>query len=209
MNFLEILICLVIGYLLGSLSPSALLSRVKKVNFREKGTGNLGASNTMIILGKGYGAFVMLFDILKAYFASKLAKLLFPQLALAGLIAGFAAVVGHVFPFYLRFQGGKGLAAFGGMVLAYKPWLFLGLLTFGLILMAIVNYSYVMPMSAAVLFALYVALTSGDVWATLLAIAASLLVIVKHWSNIGKAKRGEETGVREVVRSKPLTKIES
>lgn len=205
---MEILICLIIGYLLGSLNPAALLSKVKKVNFREQGTGNLGASNTMILLGKGYGALVMLFDILKAFAASKLAKLLFPQLVLAGMIAGLAAVIGHVFPFYMRFQGGKGLAAFGGMVLAYKPWLFVALLTLGVILMAIVNHSFVMPMSAAVLFALYVAFTSGDFWATLIAIAASLIVIIKHWSNIGKAKRGEEAGVREVIRSKPLAKSE-
>lgn len=205
---MEILICLIIGYLLGSLNPAALLSKVKKVNFREQGTGNLGASNTMILLGKGYGALVMLFDILKAFAASKVAKLLFPQLVLAGMIAGLAAVIGHVFPFYMRFQGGKGLAAFGGMVLAYKPWLFVALLTLGVILMAIVNHSFVMPMSAAVLFALYVAFTSGDFWATLIAIAASLIVIIKHWSNIGKAKRGEEAGVREVIRSKPLAKSE-
>lgn len=203
---MEIIVCLIIGYLLGSLNPAALLASVKKINFREQGTGNLGASNAMILLGKGYGAFVMVFDILKAFAASKLAKLLFPQIALAGLIAGFAAVVGHVFPFYMKFQGGKGLAAFGGMVLAYKPWLFAALLTLGVILMVIVNYSYVMPMSAAVLFALYVVLTSGDIWTTLLAIAASLLVIVKHWSNIGKAKRGEEIKVRDLIRDKILTK---
>lgn len=121
---LETVISLVIGYLLGTLSPAALFAKLKKVNLRKRGTGNLGATNTTMVLGKQYGALVMILDIGKAFLACKLAELLFPELAVAGLLAGAAAVVGHIYPFYMKFKGGKGLAAFGGMILAYNPWMF-------------------------------------------------------------------------------------
>lgn len=121
----------IIGYLLGCLSPAALISKIKRKNLRKNGTGNLGATNVMLNFGKRFGALVMLFDIFKAFAAYKLAELLFPSAAFVGIAAGFAAVVGHVFPFYMKFKGGKGLAAFAGMVLAYNPWLFLFLLLTG------------------------------------------------------------------------------
>lgn len=199
---MEIIICLLLGYLVGSLNPAALLAKLKNVNLRESGTKNLGASNTLLVMGKGYGALVMVLDILKAVFSAKIAKILLPQLAIAGLVAGLGAVIGHIFPFYMHFQGGKGLAAFGGMVLAFDPLMFLALLLLGLVLMLMVNYSFVVPMSAAALFPVLVAVKTKSLCATLTAAAASLLVIVKHWSNIGKAKRGEETKVRDVIRTK-------
>lgn len=196
---MKIFICLLIGYLLGSVNPAALLSKLKKKNLREMGTHNLGASNTMLVLGKGYGALVMTFDILKAWSASKIARLLFPQMMLAGLLAGLGAVLGHIFPFYMHFDGGKGLAAFGGMALAYDPVLFLALLLLGILLMLLVNASYVVPMSAAPLFVLAVALQTKSLAATLIAAAAGTLIIVKHWSNIGKAKQGNELDIRKFI----------
>ena len=131
---MKILLCILIGYLIGSLNPAALLSKLKKKDLRKQGTGNLGATNTMIVLGKGYGALVMLFDVAKAFASVKLAQLLFADLAVAGILAGSAAVIGHIYPFYLKFQGGKGLAAFGGMILAVDPLLFIILLVIALTL---------------------------------------------------------------------------
>lgn len=194
--------CIMLGYLLGSINPAALLSKLKNVNFRNQGTGNLGASNTLLLLGKGYGALVMAFDIFKAWFSAKLARTLFPQLVLAGLIASAAAVVGHVFPFYLKFHGGKGLAAFGGMVLAYNPPIFLFLLILCIVLMLIVNYSWVMPITAGFLFPILAAFHSRDLVVTLICTAASVLILVKHWSNIDKARRGDEIKIRDFIQGK-------
>lgn len=197
----EISLSLLIGYLLGTLSPAALLSKIKKMDLRNIGTKNLGASNTMLVLGKGYGALVMVIDIAKAVIAAKIAKWLFPKLAVAGLLAGLGAVIGHVYPFYMGFRGGKGLAAFGGMVLAYKPIYFVILLCLGLVLMIIVNFSAVMPMSAAVLFPILVWFDSGDWCMALTAAAASLLVIIKHWSNIEKGKSGRDLNIRKFIKN--------
>lgn len=203
---MEITVCLVIGYLLGSLNPAALLSKWKHTNLREQGTRNLGASNATIVLGKKYGALVMVLDIFKAFLAAKAAKWLFPKLFVAGLLAGLGAVIGHIFPFYMNFKGGKGLAAFGGLALAHSPWMFLILLTLGVVLMIVVNHSYVMPMSVAVLLPIMVLIQTQRLDAFLICVAAGILIIVKHWSNIGKAKRGEEFLIRNFIKEKLLTK---
>lgn len=198
---MEIAATILTGYLLGSLSPSALLGKIKQADLRSQGTKNLGASNTMLVIGKKFGALVMIFDIFKGFFAAKLAKILFPQLAFAQLLAGLSAVVGHIFPFYLKFKGGKGLAAFGGMVLACDPLVFLCLLVLGIILMLLTNASAAMPISAGFLFPILTLIRSQSLTAFILAAAAGGLIIVKHWSNIGKARRGEDIKIRSFVKN--------
>ena len=206
---MKTIISLAIGYLLGSLNPAELIANIKKQDLRKQGTGNLGASNTMLVFGKALGALVMLFDIAKAYVSYKLALRLFPQARLAGLAAGLGAVTGHVYPFYLNFKGGKGLAAFGGMVLAYDPWIFLVLLIFGIILMIIFNYSAVLPMSAGILFPLLAAIRSKDLGVFLLALAASVLIMVKHASNVAKGRSGKDIDIRRFIRENIFHKSHS
>ncbi len=189
-----------IGYLIGSLSPSALLAKIKKQNLKEQGTGNLGATNTMLILGKSYGAFVMLLDIFKAFAASRIAVALFPELKLAGLLSGVFSVVGHVFPFYLKFRGGKGLAAFGGMILAFDPLMFLLLLALTLTLMFVFNYGVAMPFSAAILFPVLALLSTKNLAVFALALAAGLLLVFKHLPNLKRALKKEDKTVRDYMK---------
>lgn len=198
------ILCLLMGYLLGSVNPAAMISKVKKDDLRKKGTGNLGASNTMLVFGKKLGVLVMIFDIAKAWCASKLAQMLFPQLRMIGLTAGFGAVLGHVFPFYMGFRGGKGLAAFAGMVLAYDSRMFFALLIFGVILMIIVNYSAVVPISAGILFPVLTLLRSCDLGAFLVALAAGVLIIVKHSGNLVKGRKGEDIDIRDFIKKEIL-----
>lgn len=201
---MEISICIALGYLLGALNPAALFARLKKVNLRESGTKNLGASNAMIVLGRSYGAIVMVFDIFKAYFAAKVAKWLFPQLVIAGYLAGLAAVVGHVFPFYMHFQGGKGLAAFGGLVCFHSPWLLLFYLTVGVALMILINRRVFLPMFAAATFPIVVLVQTGDCGIFLICTVASALIVWRHWENLFKVKRGQEKPLREIIATKVI-----
>jgi len=203
---MEHILSLIIGYLMGCFNPAALLGRKKHVDLKQTGTKNLGASNALIVLGRSAGIIVMAVDILKAWLAAKIARLLFPRVVLAWAIAGFGAILGHVFPFHLHFSGGKGLAAFGGMVCAYSPWLLLFYLTVGVALMLLVNRSVFLPMFGAVTFPLIVYYTTRDPGLLLVCLAASALVAWRHWSNIGKVQRGEESPVRDVFRKKIFKK---
>ncbi len=199
---MNVIYSVVIGYLLGSLSPSALLSKIKRKNLRDHGTGNLGATNTLLVLGKWYGIFVMFFDIFKAVVAVKIAQILFPRLAVAGLIAGGSAVVGHIYPFYLNFKGGKGLASFGGLVLGTSPLMFVILLTIALVLMFIINYTVAVPISAAILFPILYGIKTGDLVDFLIALSVSVLIIANHIPNIRRVRRGDDVKMREFVKER-------
>lgn len=197
---MDIFICLLTGYFFGSLNPAALLSGRKGIDLRQEGTQNLGASNALLVMGKKQGLLVMFFDILKAYLPYKLMQFLFPKLYVAGMLTGAAAVVGHVFPFYLGFRGGKGLASFAGFVMAYNPRIFLFLLILSITLVLLVNYSFIMPFSGAILFPLLATASSKDPWISLICFAVGGLVLVKHWGNLGRALRGEDIKIREYIR---------
>lgn len=201
-TFWKVLFCIVNGYLLGSLNPAALLARIKKTNLRVEGTGNLGATNTTMVLGKRYGVLVMVFDVGKAYIACKLAAFLLPEWEIAILLAGAATVLGHMFPFYMKFQGGKGVAAFGGMILAFDPWIFLILLINAVVLMLIINYGVVGPMSASALFPVMVGVRSRSILEALVCAVTGLLIMLKHWNVFERMRNGSETKVRDFLRGK-------
>ena len=188
------------GYLLGSLSPSSLISKVKNKDIRQSGTKNLGATNVALNFGKGFGTVVMAFDISKSFVSFKLIEIAFPTSALASMLAGGAAVAGHVFPAHHGFKGGKGLASFAGLVLAYNPQIFLFLALTGIVLMLMVNYSFILPFYGALVFPLLVARREESIFVCLVAFAASALVFVKHYPNMVKAKNGEDKTVREYIR---------
>ncbi len=203
---MKLVLCLIFGYLIGTLSPSALVSKVKKKNLRDNGTGNLGATNVMLNFGKAYGVLVMLFDIFKAYITVKLAAYLFPSDQLIPLIAGTAVVVGHIFPFYMKFKGGKGLAAYGGLVLAYYPFAFLVLLLLGIALMLILNYAVFIPASAAILFPVFVGLHTASIPAVIAATTAGAILIYAHIDNLQAAFSGTAPKIRDYLKNDFISK---
>lgn len=180
------------GYLIGCISPSAWISKKKKVDLTKEGTKNLGATNTALVLGKKAGIFVMLFDIAKSFFSYKIARVLFPHLAIAGIIACIGAILGHCFPVFMDFHGGKGLAAFGGLVLAYKPWMFIAIVIPGVILMTILNTGVAVPMLASVMFPVLVFLESRRLDELLAVLVACGIIVVMHWSNLQRAREKKD-----------------
>lgn len=203
---MENIICLIIGYFCGCVSPAAIIAKAKGVDLRSSGSGNLGGTNTMLVIGPKYGFAVMILDAMKAIAAAKIAKWLFPKLVAAGLVAALGAILGHIFPFHMGFRGGKGLAAFGGFVCFYDPWLLVFYLTVGVALMLVFNYSVFLPIFASVTFPVIVLVQTGDLGLFLISAATGVLVTWRHWENIGKIRRGEERPVREVFATKVLKK---
>lgn len=185
-------VSLVIGYFIGCLHPARLVSRKRQVDLKQTGTGNLGATNTALVLGRKAGYFVLFFDMLKSILSYKLARTLFPALRVAGLIAGIGVILGHCFPVFLRFQGGKGLASFGGLVLAHDPLLFVVLLSLGIGLSLVLNYGVYLAVSATMLFPVGCWFRSHDPAVTAVSAAAGGVVLAMHAGNLRRAITGED-----------------
>lgn len=176
-----------LGYLIGCINPAAILGKHYHVNLKEEGTGNLGATNTLLVLGRKAGIFVALFDIFKSYFSARIARMLFPQLLVAGMIASLGAILGHCFPITMHFDGGRGLASFGGMILAYNISMFLFILVTGWTMMVVFDAGVAATVWGCIVFPLLVLWRDGIGSEFLLALAASGLLIYMHTDKIRKA----------------------
>lgn len=181
-----------LGYFIGCTNPAMWISKKKNVNLKEEGTGNLGATNTAYVLGKRAGYFVLCFDIIKSYFSFKLAKWLFPKLLIAGILASIGCILGHCFPVTMHFQGGKGLAAFGGLILAYSPWMFFTIISVGIALMFALNTGVIAPFMGCVLFPVLAYFSDHDTMELLAVTAASAIIFATHFSNFRMARRRED-----------------
>ena len=171
-----------IGYLLGSSNMAYYLAKYKGVDLRGNGSGNPGASNAMILMGWKAGILVGAHDIGKASLAVWLCQTLFPSLPVAGEVAGAACVLGHLFPFYLRFRGGKGFASYLGMI-AVLNWRFLlGLVVVMAVLVLLTDYIVVGTVTTVVSYPVY-CLTTHHFLAALLLATLSLLIMYKHREN--------------------------
>ncbi|MBP3300067.1 MAG: glycerol-3-phosphate acyltransferase [Clostridia bacterium] len=196
---LELSVSALLGYLIGNIIPAALLDKIKKAGLRKKGTRNLGATNTLLVLGKKWGVLVLIFDMLKAFFAVYLAQWIFPLQPLSGMVSGTCAVLGHVFPFYMGFRGGKGLAAFGGLVLAVDWRLFLLLLGVDAVLVLLTDVWVVTPFFAGIFFPLLYGIFFHDLWGALVAALAGAVLIYKNVEGLRRALRGEDKSVRQTL----------
>ena len=192
-------ICVIIGYLTGCVNPSYILGKLKRVDMRRSGTKNLGASNAFISLGRGWGVFVMLFDIFKSLLAVFICSLLFPELALAGIVAGSSCVLGHNHPFYLGFRGGKGLASYGGFVLAISPTLFFLLLFFCLTIAFLLNYGCTIALTASLIFPVLAGIKFNSIAAFFIVAICSASMFYKHTENLRRIKAGEERQFRAFI----------
>lgn len=183
---------LILGYFVGCINPARMVAKKKNVDLKTEGTGNLGATNTALVLGKKAGYFVLFFDMLKSVFSYRLARIIFPQLGLAGLIAGIGVLVGHAFPVFAHFQGGKSLASFGGLVLVHDPLQFAVLLTLGIVMAFALNYGVYLAVTAAALFPFFSYLRSGSLPVFLATGVASAIVLLLHLGNLRRAITGED-----------------
>jgi len=181
-----------LGYLIGCINPASWIAQKKHVNLKEEGTKNLGATNTAIVMGKKAGIFVLIFDIAKSFLSYKLAKWLFPRLLIAGILASIGCILGHCFPVTMHFQGGKGLAAFGGLILAYSPCIFLTIISVGIALMFLLNTGVIAPFMGCVMFPAMVYFSGHDLMETAAVTVASAIIFATHFSNFRMARRKED-----------------
>lgn len=190
---------LVLSYVLGATPTSYWVGRAfHGKDLRREGSGNLGATNVFRVLGWQWAVPVVVLDVLKGY----VPVAVFPALAGAGfgwtLAFGAAAIAGHVFSFWVRFRGGKGVATGGGVFLGLAPWAVLGALGVWCLLTFTTGYVSLGSVGAALVLPLLVALTPhrGGVGLVAFAVALAAFVIWAHRANVRRLLRREEHGFR-------------
>ena len=183
---------LLIGYLLGAIPFGLILTRLGGAgDLRNIGSGNIGATNVLRTGHKGLAAATLLLDAAKGAAAVVLARAISPDYAVLGAVGAF---LGHCYPLWLRFRGGKGVATLLGIALALLP---VAGLVFALVwagLLALTRYSSVAGMSAAVALPVTAA-TLGSFELVVLFLALALIVLWKHRGNIGRLLSGTEPRV--------------
>lgn len=191
---------LAVAYLLGSIPFGYLLVRIfRKEDVRSTGSGNIGATNVARSGGKGLGILTLLLDLLKAFVAVKIAAHFAPgtpgfpsDLAVA---AGIAAILGHVFPIWLRFKGGKGVASALGVFIALAPLAALCALGVFIVVFALTRYVSLASILAAIMLPVFCLLWMPDRSPIFVGgvIFLALLVIAKHHGNISRLMQGKES----------------
>ena len=198
------LLLIVLAYLIGSIPSSVWVSKYFfEIDIREYGSGNAGATNTYRVLGPKWGTIVMIADMVKGIIAVKLALLL-PEyfdsdtrLQTLQIGLGLAAVVGHIFPIWADFRGGKGVATLFGIVLGISPWTALscvGVFLLVLYLTRFVSLSSILASIAFPVFILVIFNVDNHVY-RVFAIAVALMVLLTHQKNIGRLLKGVESKV--------------
>jgi acyl phosphate:glycerol-3-phosphate acyltransferase len=198
-----IAILIVLAYLIGSIPTAVWVSKkIYGIDIREHGSGNAGATNTFRILGSKAGSAVMLVDMLKGFIAVKLSILSaftwtsepFVNLQV-GL--GLAAVVGHIFPIWADFRGGKGIATLFGMILGIQPLVAVSLVAVFMLMLYLTRYVSLSSISASVAFPLLILFIfrEPELSYRLFAIATACLVILTHYKNINRLINGNESKV--------------
>jgi len=202
-QILSYVLTAVAAYLLGSIPTGFLVARAKGIDIRKVGSGNIGATNALRVLGKPAGILVLLVDALKGWVAVRVVAMLIVEQfsspdvvgrdrVIAAIVASLFAVLGHNYPCWLGFKGGKGIATSAGVLAALVPWALLIIFSAWLVLFAATRYVSIgsLAASAALPFATW--LTTRDWTLTAVTGAMGVLAIYKHKGNIQRLMNGTE-----------------
>ncbi len=196
------LIGIILAYLLGSIPSSVWIGRIFfKIDVREHGSGNAGATNTIRVLGTVPGLIVLLLDLLKGFAAVKLGAFFISsdasvnQIAMYELFFAAAALLGHIFPIYVGFKGGKGVATLFGVLLALFPLTFLMMIGIFIITLLITSYVSVSSMIAAVAcpFLTIFVVHEKAIPLIILSILVAIFIPLTHRKNIKRLREGTES----------------
>jgi len=197
------LVCLLIGYAFGCIQSAFIVGKVtKNLDVREHGSGNAGTSNVIRVIGKRAGIAVFVIDVLKAIAAYMVCALLFNGSGsfidggyngiLPGLYAGFGVVLGHNFPFFLKFKGGKGIASMLGVMLALDWRAALPTYAIGFIILMATRYMSLTSLSMTLLFLPLLLFFNHRPETLLVAVVMAAMAFFLHRGNIQRLWSGTE-----------------
>lgn len=197
-------ILVVAAYLIGSIPTSVWISKTFfGIDIRDYGSGNAGATNTYRVLGKKWGTIVMVVDLLKGFIATSLYILIPHYLAnelhrtnlMIGL--GLASVIGHIFPIWANFRGGKGVATLLGMALAIQPIVAACCIAVFLLVLYLTRFVSLSSMLAGIAFMIFILFifNEKETLYRIFAVLVALMVVLTHQKNIGRILKGTESKV--------------
>lgn len=204
MSVLRLLFILILSYFLGSIATAVWAGKIfHGVDVREHGSGNAGATNVIRVLGWKTGIPVLLVDVLKGWLATMLPVFFnlagqdTAQLTNYQIIAGLAVVLGHIFPVFAGFRGGKGVATIFGVLLAIHPLVTLSCLGVFLFVLLISGYVSLSSMSAGVAFPLFLLFffDTSSIFLKVFSILVAAGIIITHRKNIKRLLKGEESKI--------------
>lgn len=197
-------ICIAAGYLLGNVNTAAIIARCRGFDIRTKGSGNAGASNALVTMGKGAAVCSALVDILKAFVPVFLLLHVIPvppDCTHLPVVTGIAVMAGHMFPFWMQFRGGKGYASLLGTVLALDWRFFLICIVILGIILLCTGYIALATIICAAAFPVYRYVMTGDIAETVMLAVLAAVIVWKHWPNLKRIAAGTEIGLRKKPKS--------
>ena len=192
------------SYLLGAIPAGYLAGRLAGIDIRNTGSGNIGATNVTRVLGKRYGYPVFLIDFLKGFVAVRISILISERanptptwLELVGILAAVCCVIGHSFPVWLQFKGGKGVATSAGALFALMPFVLLIGVVIWVVTFQFTRYVSVASMTAAVALPIIIWIMTSlgqthDTTMLYFSVCLAAVVILRHRSNLSRLLRGTE-----------------
>ena len=193
-------ICAIVGYLAGCSHMSYYISRAKSVDIKGRGSKNYGASNTLLLAGIKAGVFVFIHDVLKAVIPILCARIIFPDYNGLGELVGLFVVLGHIFPFYLKFDGGKGFASFIGTIIALYP--VFGIISFLIsVIIAFLGDKVVFSTFSFCLASMIYCFMTQHIFSAIVMFLMVSIIIFKHRQNIQNLiqRNGKEASIKNTV----------
>jgi len=209
---IELVILLLISYITGSFPTSIVMTRViKNIDIREHGSGNAGATNVFRVLGWKYAILVLAFDIFKGWLPTAVyatiifQKLPVPDQGLVQILCGFAAVIGHIYPIFTGFKGGKGVGSLIGVLLALYPLVFPLCLLIGVAVITTTGYVSLGSISAAIALPIIIlilprlGLISPNLSLVVFSLLVPWIIIFTHRTNISRIRNGTENRFEKAI----------
>lgn len=193
---MEYLLVLAANYLLGSIPSAYLVGKMKGIDIRQEGSGNVGATNAFRVMGKSAGLLVLAMDALKGVLGVVLARLVGGPWFVVG--ASLLVIVGHSYSVFLKFRGGKGVASGGGIVLALTPLTVAIQLAIFVLVVALTKYVSLGSIVAALTIPLTMYLLGEPLPVIIFGITGATLVIYRHIPNIKRLIQGNENKITDL-----------
>ena len=208
---MELLIVVTLSYLLGSLSGSILLGKIKGIDIRKMGSNNAGGTNAFRTMGINFAICVLIIDILKGYIAVKYLPLIVlgensltynQNIEIFSLFSGIAVAIGHVYPIYFNFQGGKGAGTLVGVLFALSPISLIICFILWIITLTLTGYVGLSTIVASIILPIsefYIYPGKIDTYFSLFTILIPIFIIYTHRSNIIRMIKGNENRFKKIM----------